>query len=84
MFAESVCGDAEGQQEMSLVTAVACSTKPAGQWNRDSNIIFKRGSGSSVYVPSLGHIREASARPWQGHAVNPTDPSDVSRYPWIG
>ena len=80
---ESVCGDAEGQQEMSLVTAVACSTKPAGQWNRDSNI-FKRGSGSSVYVPSLGHIREASARPWQGHAVNPTDPSDVSRYPWIG
>ena len=63
---ESVCGDAEGQQEMSLVTAVACSTKPAGQRNRDSNI-FKRGRGSSVYVPSLGHIREASARPLQGH-----------------
>ena len=35
-------------------------------------------------VPSLGHIREASARPLQGHAVNPTDPPDVSRYSWIG
>ena len=28
---------------------------------------LKRGRGSSAYVPSLGHIREASARPLQGH-----------------
>ena len=45
---------------------------------------LKRGRGSSVYVPSLGHIREAIARPLQRHAVNPTDPSGVSRYPWVG
>ena len=77
VFAETL----RASRKLSLVMAAACSTKPAGQRNRDSNEVV----GPPFMFLHLVHIREASARPLQGHAVNPTDPSDVFTLPmdWV-